>query len=49
MKFAPLKLLKAISLIFLGCGLGLVSISLSHYITFEVVAHLTLSKPDAYL
>lgn len=49
MKFAPLKLLEAFSLIFLVCGLGLFSISLSYYVTFEVFAHLTLSKPNAYL
>lgn len=38
MKFAPLKWLEAFSLIFLVCGLGLVSISLSYSVTFEVFA-----------
>jgi len=44
MKFAPLR-----SLIFLVCGLGLFSISLSYYVTFEVFAHLALSEQNAHL
>lgn len=49
MKFSPLKSLQAFLLIFLVCGLDLFSISLSYYVTFEVFAHLALSKPNAYL
>lgn len=49
MKFAPLKLLEAFSLIFLDCRLDLFSISLSYDVTFEVFVHLTLSKLNAYL
>lgn len=49
MKFTPLKLLEAFSLIFLVRRLGLFAISLSYYVTFEVFARLALSKPNAYL